>query len=177
MPVVRNIQSLNRIISAEDYGGIRNYIRNGIMGIIKTRGLRLRVDLDALPVDQPVRARVWQGQWIADCECSGAAFVQHSDPVFMCFSCANRLQEGRLRTVQFPPPLELNEIERLLLERPVDDLAGLEDKERAGLAKPLVFVEGRGGLARNWTPDQTVEDLRKEQEKPLSEWHKSLKAK
>jgi hypothetical protein len=43
--------------------------------------------------------------------------------------------------VTFPPEEQRLEIERLLLERPVDDLAGLTDLERAGMAKPVLFVE------------------------------------
>ena len=115
MPVIRKLQSLNRIISAVDYGGVRNYIRSGINAIIKNRGLSIKVDLDSPPVEMPVMARIWQGQWIADCECGGASFVQSDDPVFMCFSCANRMQGGRLRTVSFPSPIEIEEIERLFL--------------------------------------------------------------
>lgn len=199
------IQSLDYIITAKHYGGSASgYIRKMQRDIHVQRGIAVTIKgLDAKPIGAPVIARIWQGQWIADCECNGACFVDPDEPIFFCFSCGNRANGQKPRPVIFPPEAERKEIERLLLERPVDDMAGLTDNERAGLAKPLLFVEVeeavpavkanaatllvREGkpipmrkknltlpLTRSWEPGQTVADLKAEQEEPIRKWKESL---
>lgn len=170
--VTRNIKSVDRIISAKDYGGANNYINNTRAQIQKARGIIVPVDEKVSK--HSVNARIWQGQWIADCECGGSSFVDYDEPVFFCFGCGNRADNAQLREVVFPKDRE--QIEALILARPVDDLAGLDDKERAGLARPLIHVEGKGGLARNWTPDETAEDLLS-QNSVIEVWHKNMKVK
>lgn len=174
------LTSLSYIITAKHYGNgsARQYIRNQQAKIRRDRGIAVQiVDLDGEPSGEPVRARIWQGQWIADCECNSASFVDPEEPIFFCFGCGNRLNGHKLRPVIFPPEAERQEIERLLLERPVDDRAGLTDMERAGMAKPLLYVqigESSLPLTRSWEPSQTVEDLAREQEIPVREWRKNL---
>lgn len=170
--VTRNIKSVDRIISAKDYGGALSYIKKHHAQIQMTRGIS--VPIDERVSKHSVNARIWQGQWIADCECGGASFVDYDEPVFFCFGCGNRADGGRFREVIFPENRE--QIEALILARPVDDLAGLDDKDRAGLAKPVIYVEGKGGLARNWNPDETVEDL-ESQNSVIELWHKKMKVK
>lgn len=192
-----NFKSVDRIISAKDYGGsARAYIRKQQQALHRGRGIAVTIkELDAEPTGLPVYARIWQGQWIADCECNGACFVDPDEPVFFCFSCGNRANDHKPRPVIFPATLERLEIERLLLERPVDDLAGLTDMERAGMAKPMVYVEleidtvspDPGGemfpaaprtitvpLTRSWEPRQTIEDLHKEQDNAVKKFKQDL---
>lgn len=166
------MNSVNHIINSMDYGGVREYLKRQQDAILKTRGIKIVIGWDKAISDEYVYARVWQGQWIADCECGGASFVQPDDAIFFCFSCANRSFEGRLRRVVFPEDYTL--IESLLLDRPVDDRAGLDDRERAGLAKPIIFVEGLGGLSRNWNRNQTLDDLQMENEAVIK-WKRGIK--
>jgi len=199
-----NFKSVDRIITAKDYGGsARAYIRKQQQNV-QRRGVAVTIkDLDKEPVGAPVTARIWQGQWIADCECNGASFVDPDEPVFFCFSCGNRAHGQKPRPVIFPPMIERLEIERLLLERPVDDLAGLTDMERAGMAKPLLYAEidvddgpdvesamramASGQeikprtrkmtvpLTRSWEPTQSIADLHREQDAAIAKWKKDLK--
>ena len=180
-----NFRSVDYIVSAKHYGGsARGYIRKMQQDLHGTRGIAVTIkDLDKEPTGAPVRARIWQGQWIADCECNGASFVDPDEPVFFCFSCGNRANGSKPRPVIFPPKLERLEIERLLLERPVDDLAGLTDLERAGMAKALLFKEitmPDGSVAvlsmtRSWEPHESIEDLRAQQDDPIRQWRRKLR--
>lgn len=199
-----NIKSVDYIVTAKHYGNgsARGYIRRQ-QQLLHKKGIPVTIkDFDKEPTGTPVTARIWQGQWIADCECNGACFVDPDEPVFFCFTCGNRANGQKPRPVTFPPTLERLEIERLLLERPVNDIAGLTDLERAGMAKPLLFVEieveepptgdevlraiAQGKipkprittrtlpLTRSWEPGETVDDLRKQQETPIKKWKDEL---
>lgn len=117
------------------------YIKKCQRDFLKNKGVAVQIiDLDK-PQGKPVLARIWQSQWIATCECNTAMFVDPDEPIFFCFGCGNRLYGKRPRPVIFPPTAERKEIERLLLERPVEDVAGLTDLERVGLQKPLLEVQ------------------------------------
>lgn len=84
----------------------------------------------------PVIARVEQSRWLADClDCRGAERVNLDDPRFYCLSCFNRANDGNYRPVVFPANLEA--IEDILMVRPVAE-------------------------NRNWTADETVADLERE---------------
>lgn len=169
------IKNVDHIITAKHYGGsARGYVKK-MQQQIHRRGVAVTIrELDAEPTGVPVQARIWQGQWIADCECASASFVDPDEPLFFCFGCGNRMNAGKPRPVLFPPQAERLEIERLLLERPVDDLAGLTDNERAGMARPLLHVEDADGrvqpLVRAWEPGQTLEDLHNEQDVVIRNW-------
>lgn len=138
-----SVTSIDRIISARDYGGsMTGYIKKCQRDFLINKGVAVQVvDLDKPPQGKPVLARIWQSQWIATCECNTAMFVDPDEPIFFCFGCGNRLNGKRPRPVTFPPTAERKEIERLLLERPVEDFAGLTDLERVGLQKPLLEVQ------------------------------------
>lgn len=162
------MESVDRIITAKDYGGVRAYIQKSQQDLHK-RGVAVQVlGLDELPTGAPIAARIWQGQWIADCECGGAGFVDPDEPIFFCFGCGNRRDGRRVRPVIFPPDGIRQEIERLILLRPVDDMAGLTDMERAGMAKPLLRVNGKP-LSRSWRPGESLEDLHAQQDEALRE--------
>jgi hypothetical protein len=197
------IKNVDYIVTAKHYGGsARGYIRK-MQREIHKRGVAVTIkNLDDEPIGIPIVARIWQGQWIADCECNGACFVDPDEPVFFCFTCGNRANGQKPRPVIFPPEEERKEIERLLLERPVSDLAGLTELERAGMAKPVLFVQveevqqsaipqgdGRSDqlledlpkttrtlpLTRSWEPGETSDDLHKQQDEPIKEWRKTLR--
>jgi hypothetical protein len=137
-----SVTSIDRIISAKDYGGsMTGYIKRCQRDFLKNKGIAVQIiDLDK-PQGSPVKARIWQSQWVADCECNTTMFVDPDEPIFFCFGCGNRLNGKRPRPVTFPPTAERKEIERLLLERPVEDFAGLTDLERVGLQKALLEVQ------------------------------------
>jgi hypothetical protein len=86
--------------------------------------------------DVAVEARVNHGRWIVDCPyCPGAEMARADG--FFCCDCRNTDAEGDTLTVQFPA--EREEIERLLLVRPV-----MAD--------------------RNWRPGESLENLVTENE-------------
>lgn len=177
-----SIKSVDYIVSAKHYGGsAREYIRKQQQAKHRA-GVPVTIrGLDQNPTGAPVKARVWQGQWIADCEeCHGACFIDPEDPVFFCFGCGNRSNNSHLRPVEVPA--NWREIEQVLLERPVNDVAGLTDLERAALAKAVVIVEvetedGLLGLplVRSWEPHESVDDLRQQQDEPLRKWKHEVK--
>jgi hypothetical protein len=164
-------KSVNRIITAKDYGGVKAYITKSQVDLHR-RGVNVQViGLDAEPTGTPVLARIWQGQWIADCECGGASFVDPDEPKFFCFGCGNRAHGSRVRPVTFPPAEIRMEIERLVLLRPVNDMAGLTDLERAGMAKALANNANGKPLSRSWRPGESVEDLHAQQDAALEEYY------
>ena len=180
------LQNVNYIVTAKDYdksrggkGSGRDWIFKCRDAIAKERGVNIPIFEE--PKGEPVLARVYNGQWIADCDCgcNAASFVDPDFPFFFSFGCGNRLVNGHLRPVIFPPEWERLEIERLLLERPVNDTAGLTDLERVGMAEPILFKEMPNGqllgLGRNWEPYETLGDL-KEQNELVSRWRKELKS-
>jgi hypothetical protein len=161
------MDEVKEIITARHYSQ-----REGAGGSVKARILKMRekyhkqksIALQVNGIDAPkgdvVLARIWQGQWIADCECGGAEFVEPTEPLFYCFSCANRSNGYFVRPVEFPK--NYTEIEQVVLARPVNDDRGLTMLERAGLSKPSVVVEADGAqfpLTRSWRPDETMEEL------------------
>lgn len=176
------LRSLDYIITAKHYGNgsARQYIKNQQVKIKRDRGIAVTIiDLEKEPIGAPVQARIWQGQWIADCECNSASFVDPDEPIFFCFGCANRTNGNKPRPVTFPAPVERKEIERLILARPVDDRAGLTDMERAGMAKPLLYKQSGESmlpLTRSWDPWESIDDLNAQQEIPIREWLESLQA-
>jgi hypothetical protein len=165
------MDNINRIVTAKDYGdgSARGYIRRMQVDMRRHGKTVNIVGLENQPTGTPVKARIWQSQWIADCECKGASFVDPDEPIFFCFNCGNRLNGGMPRPVEFPPEEERMEIERLILERPVNDLAGLTDLERIGMAQPMLKILGRP-LSRSWIPGESVETLREQQDEVIQLW-------
>ena len=99
--------------------------RERIQAMYNTLKKRSQVDviLDlAVDLSRPVVAMIDTGRWGAVCpDCGGAEYVEpeDADPVFWCFSCGNVSVGGKLRPVQFPTAQEVEDIELLLIERPI----------------------------------------------------------
>jgi hypothetical protein len=159
---------MDKIITAHDYskeegadGSVKGRIKNFQVGW-RNRGAIVQID-EAVE-GKPVYAEINQGAWIAFCECNGAEFVSPAEPVFFCCSCVNRANQSKLRPVIFPD--NVAEIEAEVLKRPVNDVRGITDKDRAFLASPLVtFKDAQGGehpATRSWVPGETVDDLKKQ---------------
>lgn len=166
------LKSVDYIITAKHYspdGTALGYLMKIRDELAARRGIPLTIL--TTPTGEPLKARIHQGQWIADCECGGATFVDPDWPFTFCFTC--RQNGDHVRPVMFPE--NWREIEKTILERPVNDIAGLTDQERAALARPMIEVEGFGGLAREWASHETLEDLHAQQDEPIRAWQKSLK--
>jgi hypothetical protein len=182
-----NMDAINYIITAKHYAqregasSVLERIKKLAAKINQRGGAQIQIKNEVRGF--AVLAEIEFGQWIAHCECDGAEFVDPGEPIFFCFGCGNRSNSGDLRPVIFPQARE--EIERLVLERPVNDLRGLDALDRAYQAKPMIMVEvsqtnsDQMGtsllpLTRSWTPNETVEELR-EQNKAVWAWRESQK--
>jgi hypothetical protein len=174
--------NVDYIVTAAHYcqrDGVQN-IKQRIMKLRdqtqRKKQIEIRIQIDKVAT-RPVYARIELGQWIADCECRGCEFVDPADPIFFCFSCANRDDANMLRPVVFPSPQERMEIERLLLERPINDRRGLDDLERAHQAWPLIVAETEEGavipLTRTWHAGEPIENLI-EENKIVGKWREVI---
>jgi hypothetical protein len=177
------VKSIDRIISAKDYGGSgKGYLRKQQEEIRRKFGFSVNLHGIDKPIGKPVESEIWQGQWIARCDdCNGASFIDPEEPVFFCFGCVNRANGGFCRPVMIPE--NWREIETILLERPVDDVAGMTDLERAGMARPILYVEydrvdEKDGsvirttlpLVRSWKYGETAADLLAQHDDALRRW-------
>jgi hypothetical protein len=90
---------------------------------------------EGLAIGIRAQASANQGRWFVQCPfCAGAQLASHLDHRFFCVDCLHLTEPaaaGRWLEVEWPA--ELNEIEELLLLRPEAN--------------------------RNWTPDETIVDL------------------
>jgi hypothetical protein len=156
---------MDRIIRARDYAqreGVRSVVERiaRISAQMVARRLLDTPFVGGAPVGKPVVAEINHGQWIAYCECGGAEAVDPTEPIFYCFNCGNRATKGRLRAVAFP--LNIEEIEAILLERLLEDGGGANEIDRVFLARPLVGVVNGEPVVmhRSWLPGETMDDLR-----------------
>jgi hypothetical protein len=98
-----------------------------------------RARIIALPVAEgkPLDARVEHARWIVDCpNCNGAEFL-FEDKLFYCQLCHNADVGGKTRKVKVHK--DRKKIEELLAKRPIKN--------------------------RHWYPNETVDDLEKENNK------------
>jgi hypothetical protein len=103
-------------------------------------------------------ARVDFGRWIADCPfCGSACMVDPDDPFFFCLYCAG-LGTGDACPCKFPE--NRDEIETEILKRQVISIGKHTSRADAAKNEPPLYY----GLARNWTPEETVDDLRKQRQ-------------
>ncbi len=174
--------TVNRIITAKDYckrdrvKNVRDRIAKLRRDMMKKKGIEIFVQFDKV-ANRPVYARIELGQWCASCECGGVEFVDPDEPIFFCFSCGNNTDSGMLRTVIFPSVEERVEIERLVLERPVEERRGLDDLELAHMSRPIIFIDSEGGtalpLTRTWNHGEPIENLVKENE-AVDKWRDAI---
>jgi len=109
---------------------------------------------------QAVLARINFGRWSAFCpDCGGSEYVDPEERIFYCFSCGNRANGGDARPVAFPPAVMREQIERLVMARPVDDKRGVNAMDRALKARCLV-----PGFSRSWEPPETPDELARQNE-------------
>jgi len=102
----------------------------------------------------PVMAFIDFGRWCAQCECGQVNYADPDEPVMFCARCGNG-NTGIARPVLFPPGAMRQEIERLLMQRPVVDHPLARDRiEAARLATPVHAL-----LLRSWYPSQSLDDL------------------
>ena len=177
--------TVQRIITAKDYclrdgvGSVKERIKKIQKDILSRKKIKIVVQIDKVS-SRPVYARIELGQWCASCECGGVEFVDPAEPIFFCFSCGNKVDAGKLRSVICPPKPEREEIERLVLLRPVEERRGLDDMERVHMAIPVVYLESEDGkilpLTRTWNPSEPISNLEKENE-AIEQWRNaSIKA-
>lgn len=170
---------VNRIITAKDYaeregaGSVRDRIMKRHLSVQRKAKQPLAIRMDDFS-PRPVTARIEMGAAIADCECGTCEFVDPDEPIFYCFGCFNRLDGGRLRPVTFPEKTVWDEISRLVLLRPVDDIRGKDDCDRAYNARALILLEKEDGvhlpLTRSWRMPESIEDLHKEQDEAIEKY-------
>lgn len=165
-----DMKSVNRIISMKDYserfsagGTAKGFILRWREKQHREKGFAIPVYGIDKPQGTPVQARIWQGQWIAECDvCGGCEFISPDEPLFFCFGCTNRINGHYVRPVIVPA--NYKQIEAEVLKRPVDDAMGTTDLERAGLARAQVIVVLDNGielpLTRSWNPSETIDDLK-----------------
>lgn len=175
-------QNVDHIITAKHMsktGNARDWITQCLDDIYKSKGVRIAVieETDGTPL----LARVHRGHWICDCEvCNGAMVVDPDYPVFFCCTCFNRNNRGRLRPVIFPEESERLLLEQELLRRPVNDVAGVTDSDRAANARAVLYKRMKDGtelpMLREWLPYESLEVIR-EQNKLVETWEKEIKQK
>ncbi|RJP53631.1 MAG: hypothetical protein C4583_04395 [Anaerolineaceae bacterium] len=161
---------MDRIIQAKDYAqreGARSVVER--IARLSAQMVRRRL-LDTpfvggAPAGTPVLAEVGDGQWRARCECGGLEAVDVDEPIFYCFNCGNFKTKGRPRAVVFPPREMMEEIERLLLDRPMIEAGGTNEIDRMLMKLPALagMVDGAPVvMRRSWKHDETVDDLRRQ---------------
>lgn len=167
---------MNKIYTAKDYAKMRDGVETVVERLkvyqakFKRKGFNITIKgIDKKPSGKQVKARIWQGHWIADCECGGAEFVDPQEPIFFCFSCGNSQNANRLRPVKFP--INRQEIEAKILERPVNTTRGLDELQRAEAAQPMLYFDGKP-LTRSWLPGETIAILEKQQDEAIKKYRK-----
>jgi len=108
----------------------RDFLASSIRNKIKGLGPGIQYALDALrdgPEGPAVLAYIIHGRWMASCNtklgdgssCVGVEVVDPDDPVFMCLSCFNLDNNGKLAPVDFPAGQYKTDIEEILVSRPL----------------------------------------------------------
>ncbi len=110
--------------------------------------------------DPSVEAYIDHGAWLAVCECGGAEYVDPAFPYFFCFGCGNERTGGAARRAIFPDEATMQEVETVLIERPIRKAAGLTGVRAVRFGKAE-----QPGWHRNWRPGEEVKGLREENEK------------
>ena len=100
-------------------------------------------------VDTPsVQAHISGGRWMVQCPCGAYSYVCRRKPIHWCMVCGN---DGIGAAVPVIFPDDADEIEQILLQRPVQVGYSDQPTQAAMQAVPLV-----PGLRRDWFPGQSV---------------------
>lgn len=115
-----------------------------------------------------VQAFVNFGRWLAQCDrCGNHEYVDPDTPIFFCANCGNG-DSRAARPVEFPPDRE--RIEAALMARPIVLGVGSDDMQRTMNGFPQLE-----GLAREWRPGVSADELEKENEKKGKDKEKEKK--
>lgn len=166
----------DKIYTAKDYAEKRDGVKTVKERIAKYqekyRRQGISVNVTFAPRGKPVTARIWQGHWVADCECGGAEVVDYDEPIFFCWGCGNSTTKGAVRSVVFPENREA--IERKILLRPVQALRGLDEIAKAECATAVISIDGKP-LTHSWLPEETLEDLSEQQDAAIEVYIEGLR--
>jgi hypothetical protein len=143
--------SAKHIIKRDNCATLADWIRM----VCQSRGGSLDPHFTGKVSGDAVTAIVESGRWIAKCECGGAEYVSQDEPIFFCFACANFDNGGDARPVTFPQ--DMKDIEWELCKRPIVLSKGGNMIER-------VFHSASSILPRSWSPPQTADELKQENE-------------
>ena len=124
----------NTIDTGDTY--FREIAKEPIAGSRSAKEKLQRARIIALPIydGKPLEARIDHSRWIVDCpNCNSAEFA-FEDGLFFCSLCKNSDTQGKARKVKMPK--QRKQIEDIMNKRPIKN--------------------------RHWYPDETVEDLGKE---------------
>jgi hypothetical protein len=144
-----------KILTGSDIAKMNGYptFREFIFGVAMKNNTKILMETTN---KMPIKAKISFGRWLSQCECGGHEMVDPDDRIFFCQSCGNSAVDGKLRKVKFPE--NLDEIEKTVLERVVDDSShkNMQPFMRAVIAKPV------DGVPRSWEPGESVADLKRQ---------------
>lgn len=139
------------IAARQGFRTVREWILDRIERSIRSGYFRIGWDGEHVG-GAPLMAFVDFGRWLVRCECGQHNYADPEELVVFCARCGNG-NSGMARPVIFP--MVRNEIERVLLKRPVTPHPLAKNTiEAARLAKPLFPL-----LTRSWYPGQSLADL------------------
>ena len=137
-PNMRKLTTPDKILTYEDMFRV-DYV-SFVRGLAAKKSMHVPAQ-DGVVSGDAIDAYVNHGRWVVECpDCTGASFVSEIELRFWCLSCGNASVNFAWRSVRMPKDRE--QIEAVLMFRPA---------ARADRA-----------TTRNWTTDETVKDLQKE---------------
>jgi len=123
---------------------------------------------------EPVKAYIEVSSWRAKCPyCGHPEAVEPAEKLFFCFHCNMLENDYEARPVEFPEESLKNQIIATLMERPMKNMGGPTKYERIIRMRPMIAIDLNGkrmGLQRDWWHEQTVDDLRREQDDLIAQW-------
>lgn len=123
---------------------------------------------------EPVKAYIESSRWLAKCPyCTRAEGVEPTEKFLFCFGCNMLDNDYQAVPVEFPEENLKNQIIAVLMERPMKPIGGPTKYERIVRMQPRIVIERNGrrfGLGRNWWHEQSVDDLRAEQDELIARW-------
>jgi hypothetical protein len=125
---------------------------------------------------EAVKACIANSSWVAYCPyCKSAEAVDPQEKIFFCFRCNMLENDYSALPVDFPEPAMMAEIIAVLMERPMLQGHGPTRYERIIRMRPAIAIQIDGkrfGLGRAWHWEETIDDLRNQQNVPIAEYLK-----